>query len=69
MLEAAGVFDGTLLRDHPAFDQPTLNLFLSLGKEAWNEARRTLIDLLDEDTPTLRDDADLLKPCSTARTR
>jgi fumarylacetoacetase len=59
VLESAGCFDGTFLRDHPAFDQPSLNLFLSLGKEAWDEARRTLQDLLDDGSPTLRDDDEL----------
>ena len=59
VLEHAGCFDGTFLRDHPAFDQSTLNLFMSLGKPAWDEARRTLQDLLGDDTPTLRDDDEL----------
>ncbi|SEO05766.1 fumarylacetoacetase [Paenibacillus sp. OV219] len=38
------------------FAQPTLNAFMTLGREAWREARGSLSRLLDAEEPTLRDD-------------
>ncbi len=34
---------------------------MSLGKEAWSEARQTVQKLLSNDCPTLRDDVELRK--------
>jgi fumarylacetoacetase len=53
-----------LLKDLPpgtaaAVTRDSLNEFLSLGRPAWRQFRQTLQGLLSEDTPTLRDDADL----------
>jgi fumarylacetoacetase len=58
-LEAAGLFRGPELRGRPVFGQPALNLFMSLGRPAWTEARATISRLLRADEPTLRDDAAL----------
>lgn len=58
-LDRLGVFDGTVLHERRVFSQPLLNDFLSLGRPAWKEARRTISRLLREDDPTLRDDPDL----------
>ncbi|XP_023187911.1 fumarylacetoacetase isoform X2 [Xiphophorus maculatus] len=41
------------------FDQPTLNAFMSLGYEAWSEARRTLQNLLSDNEGILRDNVNL----------
>lgn len=40
-------------------DKPTLNAFMALGYEAWQEARRTLQMLLSANESTLRDDISL----------
>lgn len=40
-------------------EQPTLNAFMALDRDAWKETRACLIDLLDAQNPTLRDDAQL----------
>ena len=49
--------EGLLSSDY--FDQPTLNSFMAAGRAAWTAVRETLQHLLDENTPTLRDNADL----------
>lgn len=43
-----------------AFGQTTLNEFMSLGRQEWSEARTRIRELLSRDTPTLRDDKELL---------
>lgn len=43
--------------DH-AFAQPTLNAFMAQGRAVWRETRTTLQDLLRDDNPLLRDDAE-----------
>ncbi|GAB6028856.1 hypothetical protein CHUAL_004658 [Chamberlinius hualienensis] len=54
------LFQGPLLKDNKhVFDQTTLNDFMSLGIDAWKEARAILTKLLSKDEPTLRDDCDL----------
>jgi fumarylacetoacetase len=60
VLDDAGLFDGKHLNETFAFQDSTLNFFMSLGKSAWQEARNTLTNLLREDNPILRDD-DLLR--------
>ncbi|MDI7066881.1 hypothetical protein QMO17_37280, partial [Klebsiella pneumoniae] len=42
-----------------AFEQDTLNDFISLGRDAWRSVRIQLSSLLARDTATLRDDAAL----------
>ena len=50
------------------FDQPSLNAFMALGREAWLSVRRQLTHLLSDGEPTLRDDEALrreaLRPMS-----
>ncbi|KAL2088990.1 hypothetical protein ACEWY4_015889 [Coilia grayii] len=54
------LFDGPALSKHQdVFDQPTLNAFMSLGYEAWKEARRYLQKLLSANESILRDDVSL----------
>lgn len=59
VLDEAGCFDGPKLRNKKAFCHATLNYFMSLGKECWDEARHTLQQLLAKDNPRLRDDDSL----------
>jgi fumarylacetoacetase len=54
-LESAGLLDTP---DH-ALSQPTLNAFMALGRQAWKSARERLQDLLRDDNPAIRDNADL----------
>ena len=41
------------------FNQPSLNAFMAAGRETWLAVRATLRHLLDAETPTLRDNAEL----------
>lgn len=54
------LFNGPILgsKQH-VFESQTLNDFMSLGFDAWHEARQTLQNLLSSTCPTLRDDSDL----------
>ncbi|XP_016520271.1 fumarylacetoacetase isoform X2 [Poecilia formosa] len=56
----SSLFIGPVMsKHHDVFDQPTLNAFMSLGYEAWSEARRTLQNLLSHNESTLRDNVSL----------
>eukprot|EP00743_Colponemidia_sp_Colp-15_P001630 GILK01001781.1.p1 GENE.GILK01001781.1~~GILK01001781.1.p1 ORF type:complete len:462 (+),score=65.26 GILK01001781.1:73-1386(+) len=55
--EASIISDITVAQD--VFGQPTLNKFMSLGRQAWREARQTIQRLLSRDNSTLRDNMDL----------
>ncbi|XP_067411805.1 fumarylacetoacetase isoform X3 [Emydura macquarii macquarii] len=56
------LFSGPALSKHQnVFDQPALNDFMGLGREAWKEARMFLRKLLSAGEPTLRDDSELRK--------
>ncbi len=60
VLEDVGLLDlPELLESHP-FKQPTLNAFMALGHVAWIAVRSRLQELLNADTATLRDNAELL---------
>ncbi|KAG0449039.1 hypothetical protein HPP92_027522 [Vanilla planifolia] len=61
VIASAGLFDGPLLKDSRCFNQPSLNLFLELGRPAWKEARATIQKLLSVDDSTLQEDASLRK--------
>lgn len=60
VLDEEGLFMGPELSEQMAFQDSSLNYFMSLGKAAWQEARNTLQNLLSADNPTLRDN-DLLR--------
>lgn len=64
----AGLFSNTLLANENVFASSNLNAFMSLGREAWAQARQRISELLSADNPTLRDDAGLrdraMKPMS-----
>ncbi|RMF61864.1 MAG: fumarylacetoacetase [Bacteroidetes bacterium] len=61
VLEAAGLFDHPALRARHPFSEPALNAFMAMGPDVWHAARARISHLLRADTPTLRDDADLLE--------
>src|SRR6056297_940629 len=56
VLDEEGLFTGPELSGQMAFQDSSLNYFMSLGKAAWAEARETLQDLLSINNPTLKDD-------------
>lgn len=58
-LEAAGLFDGKYLKGKNVFRESTLNPFMSQGREAWEEARSTLVDLLRTGESGLRNNEQL----------
>jgi fumarylacetoacetase len=45
-LEAEGLLEGPALRGRGVFSQPALNLFMALGRPAWDEIRGHLMELL-----------------------
>ncbi len=59
ILEAEDYFSKALQTGQPVFAQPSLNAFMALGRPAWIEVRQMLQHLLDENTPTLRDNVAL----------
>ncbi len=54
-----GLFNGPEMRDTYVFHEPRLNAFMAMGRSAWREARQRIMELLDAEEPTLRDDAAL----------
>lgn len=48
-----------LLPTENVFNQKSLNTFMQQGKNTWSEVRRIIVNLLKDDTPTLRDDDSL----------
>ena len=56
-LDEEGLFNGPELINQYAFQDSTLNYFMSLGKPAWSEARNTLQSLLSDENNRLKDDA------------
>ncbi|KAJ8621514.1 hypothetical protein MRB53_030043 [Persea americana] len=60
VIAAAGLFDGPILKsNYQCFLQPSLNMFLGMGRPAWKEARSTIQKLLSAEEPKLRDDKSL----------
>ncbi|NOX61252.1 MAG: fumarylacetoacetase [Chloroflexi bacterium] len=53
VLEESGLLDGDY------FNRPALNAFMAAGRDEWSRVRARLKELLDENTPTLRDNAAL----------
>ncbi|MFW9779158.1 MAG: fumarylacetoacetase [Candidatus Heimdallarchaeota archaeon] len=60
-IDRLGYFHNTVLENSHAFDQPFLNKFMSLGREAWTEARITISKILNVENHVLRDDFRLRK--------
>ena len=61
VLEEKGLFEKTELGKKKIFDRPSLNAFMSLGRNAWKEVRTVLQMVLSDDNPLLRDDNNLRK--------
>lgn len=61
VLEEKGYFKKTNLRDEKVFNNPSLNAFMSKGRETWKQVRTILQMALSDDNPMLRDDKDLCK--------
>jgi fumarylacetoacetase len=59
VLEDRGLFRSAEFSNAHVFSVGALNLFLSLGRPAWRKAREVIQNLLNADTATLRDDAEL----------
>ncbi|MFW9854740.1 MAG: fumarylacetoacetase [Candidatus Thorarchaeota archaeon] len=60
-IDHLGFFRDTVLEGSHAFDQPFLNKFMSLGREAWTEARITISEILNIENSVLQDDLELRK--------
>jgi fumarylacetoacetase len=58
-IEERGHFRSSEFGQAPVFNDGALNLFLSLGRPAWTKAREIIQHLLNSETATLRDDAEL----------
>ncbi|KAG0314477.1 hypothetical protein BGZ99_008123 [Dissophora globulifera] len=73
-LAQAGLFSSVHGLNDPqaVFSQPTLNLFMSLGKPTWTATRKHIQKLLSASEATLRDNQELLQraviPVSSAKT-
>ena len=63
VIEAAGLLNDTGIKGKKIFNQASLNEYMSLGSKVWQEVRKRLQQLLNEEEPTLRDNALL---CSKA---
>lgn len=61
MLEEKGFFNKTDLGSEVVFETPSLNKFMSRGREAWKQVRAILQMALSDENPILRDDSDLKK--------
>ncbi len=61
MLEEKGFFKKTLLGDKKIFGNPSLNAFMSMGREAWKQVRTILQMALSDENPMLSGDKDLQK--------
>lgn len=59
VLDEAGYFDDTQLAGKNVFHSPTLNAFMSMGKQAWHEARSVISELLRMDRPAWHDEPEL----------
>lgn len=53
LLEKEGYFKDTLNRTESIFNESSLNKFMEKGKKVWQEIRKTLQSVLDEDEPKL----------------
>jgi fumarylacetoacetase len=68
VLEEAGYFRSLWGETTPVFARPTLNPFMALGYDVWQDVRQIVQQLLPAETPTLRDNADLRRRALRAQT-
>src|SRR3954470_15565303 len=59
VLEERALFRSAEFGNGTVFSTDALNGFLALGRPAWRKAREVIQDLLNAETATLRDDAEL----------
>jgi len=59
ILDDEGFFNGPVLSNKNVFKKSKLNHFMSLGREAWKEGRKTLQTLLFSENSVLRNDSEL----------
>ena len=59
VLEKEGYFKEILTSEEEVFSTTSLNRFMKKGHEVWHAVRKKLQNLLHEDEPTLRDNAEL----------
>jgi fumarylacetoacetase len=59
LVQKRGLLDVPALGGRCVFAQRSLNAFMALGREAWQQVRARISQLLRDDEPTLRDDAEL----------
>ena len=45
-LDEAGIFEGTEIEGAEIFHEPTLNAFMSMGRNAWKETRSIISEIL-----------------------
>ena len=69
VLENAGLFEEPAIRGERPFSRSSLNPFMALGHGVWAAARERITQLLREDVPTLRDDAELRERAFHDRSR
>ena len=55
ILDLNGFFSNSNLEGTLVFDEPTLNAFMSLGRESWKETRSILSNLFSDDNSDLKD--------------
>lgn len=58
-IEEEGLFEDLEIRAKRPFSRGELNTFMSMGRQMWMSARETISNLLRDDEPVLRDNADL----------
>lgn len=58
-IHKAGLFSKTSFAEVNVFDNPNLNSFMELGRDAWTEARSRISELLSDGCTELRDNAEL----------
>ncbi|SDH74123.1 fumarylacetoacetate hydrolase [Alteribacillus persepolensis] len=59
VIDKAGKLSGTGAEGKGVFQQPSLNMFMSLGRGTWKRVRSQIQDLLKEEEPELRDNQTL----------
>ncbi len=63
VLEEKGYFSNLTPDQKKVFSQPSLNQFMALGKNVWQEARKKISELLREENAELRDNSELREQC------
>lgn len=59
VIDGAGFFNETAVKGKKVFEQASLNLFMSMGREVWSEVRSIIQKLLSDGHPELKDNESL----------